>query len=149
MELHIVAESKQLEMAEPPSQEPERVTGARIMVVDDEPTVCQFLNQVLTQEGHKVETILGSQTAFQRMNVAQYDLFLLDIKMPVISGIDLYRSMKEIDPSLQRKVIFIAGEVISPKTKAFLAKTRIPCLTKPFDLEQLRKEINRKLRQGA
>ena len=149
VELPIVAEPKQMEMAEPAGEEPERVAEARIMVVDDEPSICQFLDRFLTGEGHKVETILGAQAALQRMNVAEYDLVLLDIKMPGMSGVELYEHMKEIDPALQRKVVFIAGEVISPQVKAFLSKTKVPCLTKPFNLERLKKELNHKLYQAV
>ncbi|MDH5695530.1 MAG: PAS domain S-box protein [Dehalococcoidia bacterium] len=149
VELPIVVEPKQLEMAEPADEKPEGVAKARIMVVDDEPSICQFLNRFLTGEGHKVQTVLNVEAALQKMNAAKYDLVLLDIKMPGMSGIELYEHMKEVDPALQQKVVFIAGEVNSSKVKAFLSKTRVPCLTKPFNLEQLKKELNHKLYQAV
>ena len=146
VEVPIVADADEAAVVEaPPPRKPKRAVKGRIMVVDDEPSICQFLGRLLTEEGHKVETILGAQTALQRMSIADYDLFLLDIKMPGMSGVELYQRMKEIAPSLQNRVIFLTGEVLSPRTKAFLSRNRAPYLTKPIDLEQLKKEIERKL----
>ena len=139
--LPVVAETKQPEMAEPSGKEPEKVTGAKIMVVDDEPHICRALDRLLTQEGHKVETISSAQTALQRLNTAKYDLILLDIKMPGMNGIEFYNHMKEMDPSLQQKVVCITGDVISARNKAFLDKAGIPCIAKPFGVDELMHQV--------
>jgi CheY-like chemotaxis protein len=142
IELPIVAEAEPLELAEPSEKELERMIGTRIMVVDDEPTVCQFLNEVLTQEGHNIETIDNASAALERLKHEQYDLILLDIRMPGMSGIELYRHIEEIDPSLLRSVVFITGDTISPDTMEFLNETDVRYLSKPFYVEQLKKDIN-------
>lgn len=141
VELPIVAETEQPKMAEPSGKEPKKVTGARIMVVDDEPHICRALHRLLTQEGHNVETTSSAQVALQRLNTAKYDLILLDIRMPGMNGIELYHHMKEMDPSLQRKVVCITGDVISPRNKAFLDEAGIPCITKPFGVDELMGQV--------
>jgi len=124
-------------MDEPDSQEPENVTGAKILVVDDEPNICRVLDRLLTREGHDVETTSNAQMALKRLNGTKYDLILLDIKMPGMNGIEFYNHMKDIAPSLQRKVVCITGDVISARNKAFLEKAKIPCITKPFTVDGL------------
>lgn len=137
IDLPIMAESKQSITSEPSSQEPSKVSVARIMVVDDEPHICRALDRLLTEKGHKVDTLSQAQTALQQLQVAKYDLILLDIRMPGMDGIEFYHHLKEIDPSLQQKVICITGDVISASNKAFLEQARIPCVTKPFGIEAL------------
>ncbi|MFC2071834.1 response regulator [Chloroflexota bacterium] len=141
IDLPIIAETKQPKMAEPSGKEPEKVTGAKIMVVDDEPHICRVLDRLLTQEGHEVETISNAQTALQRLNTEKYDLILLDIRMPGMNGIEFYNHLEEIDLSLQQKVVCITGDVISARNKAFLDEAGIPCLAKPFGVGELRRQV--------
>jgi signal transduction histidine kinase/CheY-like chemotaxis protein len=142
VELPIVTEPEQLKFAEVPGEELGRVTRARIMVLDDEPGVCQFLSQALTEEGHNVETINNASVALERLKHEGYDLILLDIKMPGMDGIEFYKQVKKIASSLQRRVVFITGDIMSPNIQNFLNKTKAYYLSKPFDVEQLKKDIN-------
>ena len=148
IELPVVAEVQQLESDETAVEEPGRVTGARIMVVDDEPAICQFLSQVLTQEGHNVETIDNASAALERLKCERYSLILLDIRMKGMDGIELYRHIGEIASSLQRRVIFITGDTMTSTTRSFLDRTKARCIAKPFDTEQLKEEINQILIEG-
>jgi signal transduction histidine kinase/CheY-like chemotaxis protein len=142
VELPIVTKSEQLKFAELPEEESQRATRARIMVLDDEPSVCQFLSQALTEEGHNVETINNASAALERLKHEGYNLILLDIKMPGMDGIEFYKQVKKISPSLQRRVVFITGDIMSPNIQNFLDKTKAYYLSKPFDVEQLKKDIN-------
>jgi len=142
VKLPIVAEPKQLELAETAVEEPTRIIRAKIVVIDDEPAICQFLSLALTQEGYKVETIDNASAALERLKCERYNLILLDIRMEGMDGIELYRHLKEIAPSLQRRVVFITGDTMTPSTQNFLDKTKVRCISKPFDIEQLKKEIN-------
>lgn len=141
IDLPVVSEAKQVETARPAEKTTKKVNGAKIMVVDDEPNICRVLDRLLSREGHQVETVSDAQKALKRLNKTRYDLILLDIKMPGMSGIEFYNNMKEIDPSLQEKVVCITGDVISPKNKAFLEKARIPCVAKPFSVDELIRQV--------
>jgi len=141
IELPILKEAKPEEDAEPAEEEPQRVSGARILVVDDEPNICRVLERLLSREGHSVDTMPDAQRALDSLRDTKYDLILLDLKMPGMSGIEFFNQMKEIDPSLEGKVVCITGDVISPRNKAFLDSTRIPCIVKPFTAEQLMRQV--------
>ncbi|MBM3141441.1 MAG: PAS domain S-box protein [Chloroflexi bacterium] len=148
VELPIVTEDSQLVLLEPTVEEPKKVTKAKILVIDDEPVIRQFVSRVLSEEGHEVEAVDKAEDALEKIKSKRYRLILLDIKMPGISSIELYKQFQEIAPSLMKRVVFITGDVLGKRTTDFLAKTKAPYIMKPFDAEQLKTEINRILARG-
>jgi len=147
VELPIIPEEKRLELAEPAIDESKKVAKAKILVVDDEPTILQLLSQILTGEGHKVQTVDNAHDVLVRIKRESYHLILLDIKLRGISGTELYKSIQKIAQSLARRVVFITGDVMGVDTRDFLSKAKVPYITKPFDIKQLKGDINRILTQ--
>jgi PAS domain S-box-containing protein len=143
IELPLITEEGQIQPAEPATEEPAKVTKAKILVVDDEPVIRQFISQVLGEEGHTVETVDNAASALKMVNNKRYRLILLDIKMPGMSGIELYKRFQKIAPSLTKRIVFVTGDVMGKRTLAFLNKTKTPYMMKPFDAKELRTEINR------
>jgi PAS domain S-box-containing protein len=148
IELPIVAEPVQTEKAEESKKEPQKSRGAKILVVDDEQAILTFLSRLLTEWGHTVETINNADAALERLKTERYSLILLDIKLPGMSGIELYHHIEETVPALTRRVIFITGDVMESTTRDFLEKTKAAHITKPLDIEVLKKMINRALNQA-
>ncbi|MCJ7654844.1 MAG: PAS domain S-box protein, partial [Dehalococcoidia bacterium] len=143
IELPLTTEEKQFELPEPVVEEPKKIAKAKILVVDDEPVIREFVSQVLGEQGHTVETADNAADALMKVKSKRYRLILLDIKMPGMSGIELYRQFQKIAPSLTKRVVFITGDVMGKRTLAFLDKTKTPYVMKPFDAKQLKAEINR------
>ena len=149
VELPVVTKEEQLKMAEPAAELPKTLSRARILVVDDDTIVQEFLTTILTEEGHQVEIVENGDDAQERVDSEDYDVILLDIKLPGMSGIELYRYMQKTAKSLARRVVFITGDTMSTDTVDFLATTRAPYIAKPFDGEQLKKDIDRILSQQS
>jgi PAS domain S-box-containing protein len=145
VELPIVAKPDQPESPKKPAEEPKEKVIGRILVVDDEPAICQLLKDLLTRDGHSVETVGDAGVALERLKRERFSLILLDIRMKGMSGIDLYQQMGKIAESLQRRVIFITGDTLARDTRDFLDGAAAPHICKPFDIQQLRKMINRVL----
>ena len=143
VELPVVTEEKQLKMAEPAAEVPKTLSRARILVVDDDTFVQKFLTEILGKEGHEVEIVENGDDALGRLGSEDYGVILLDVKLPGMTGIELYGYMQKMDKSLLRRVIFITGDVMSADTMVFIKSTGIPYITKPFDIEQLKKSISR------
>jgi len=143
VELPVIVEAGGLEMVEPAGEELQKMPRARILVVDDEPSTLEFLSRLLTSEGHEVETVSNAAEAFEMVKNKRYSLILLDIKMPGASGIELYGRMQKIAQSFADRVIFITGDIMGTDTEAFLSKTKAPYITKPFDVNQLKKKIEK------
>jgi PAS domain S-box-containing protein len=149
VELPIVAADKQWRLPKLAEDDSKRTARERIMVVDDELVVQQFLSELLTGKGHKVDTVGNANDALERINTESYSLILLDIKLPGMSGIELYEHIKRIHPALSERVIFITGDIAGEDTKQFLSKTSAPSIAKPLDTTQLCKNIAQMLEQKS
>jgi PAS domain S-box-containing protein len=143
IELPLVTEEGQFEPSEPVIEEIPKVAKAKILVVDDEPVIRQLISQVLGEQGHVVETVDNAATALKMVKSKRYRLILLDIKMPGMSGVELYKQFQKIAPSLTKRVVFITGDVMGKRTLAFLEKTKTPYMMKPFDARELKTQISR------
>jgi DNA-binding response OmpR family regulator len=97
----------------------------------------------LTGEGHDVEIIDNGDEALDKLGSEDYDVILLDIKLPGMNGIEIYKQLRKKDKSAAGRVIFITGDVMAKDTMGFLSRTKAPYIAKPFDAEQLKTEIAR------
>jgi nitrogen-specific signal transduction histidine kinase/ActR/RegA family two-component response regulator len=147
VELPIIRQQKEEEAK--PSESDTREAGeavkARILVVDDEPTIVQVLKRVLTGEGYEVESIDKAKEALDLIKGRMHALILLDIKLPDMSGLELYQHLDKTDKSLTQRIIFVTGDVLGTDTMDFFSRTGVAYITKPFDMEQLKKEVKSKL----
>jgi CheY-like chemotaxis protein len=145
VEIPIIAREDEPEPPKTVVEEPRRVIGARILIVDDEEAICQLLKRLLTLEGHNVEFVHSGNAALEKLKVERFSLILLDIRMKGMNGIELYEQLGKIALSLQRRVVFITGDTLAPDTRSFLEKTKAHFICKPFDVGQLRKTVNQVL----
>ncbi|MBM3174286.1 MAG: PAS domain S-box protein [Chloroflexi bacterium] len=148
VELPVVTEIDTPDAPEPAADEPERVGKARILVVDDEQVIRDLAKRILTGEGYKVDTVDNAKDALKMIEGKRYNLLLLDIKMPGMDGVQLYRRLEKIAKSLAKRVVFVTGDVMSADTDRFLTETRVAHIAKPFDAAQLKKEVKRALSEG-
>jgi len=79
----------------------------KILIVDDEPDITLTLGKGLEQGGYDVHVFNDPLVALSNFKPGTYDLLLLDIKMPNMTGFELYRKLKEIDSKV--KVCFITA----------------------------------------
>jgi two-component system, NtrC family, response regulator PilR len=68
---------------------------ARLLIIDDEPSLCQLLEIAFRKEGYKVETATSGKSAIQKIDSQAHDLIISDIRMPDISGIDLLKHARQ------------------------------------------------------
>ena len=110
-----------------------RKTSYSILIVDDEPGIRDILTRILSEIGYRTEGASDARSALTKIAENGYDLCIIDLKMPRISGRRLYEIIAERHPSAAEKVIFITGDTITPATQKFLDSTERPYLTKPFN----------------
>jgi len=73
----------------------------------------------------------------------RFDLILTDIRMPRLDGPGLYRELRQRDPGLARRLVFLTGDTLSPDVAQMLAESGLPSVTKPFDLEDVLRVVRR------
>ena len=110
-----------------------------ILVVDDEPNARDMMARVLTGDGHAVDTASDGTDAGSRLREASYDCVVADVRMPGMSGPELYRLTAQTIPELAGRFIFVTGDTMSAETSAFLSSTASPHLMKPIDSGELRR----------
>ena len=108
-----------------------------MLIVDDDDAVRELLTEGLLEAGCDVDQATDGQVAWQKLSQHHYDAVILDVKMPGISGPELYERMGQRSPEMARRVIFITGDTVSPDTVEFLQSMDAPRLAKPFVLEEL------------
>jgi len=110
-----------------------KTAGENILIVDDEPGIRDILTRILAERGYRTDCASDAKTALSKLNENGYDLYIIDLKLPRISGRKLYEIMMAKYPSSTRKVMFITVDTITPSTQDFLDSTGKPYLTKPFN----------------
>ena len=114
----------------------ESITGD-ILIVDDIPENLEYLSKILSQQGHKVRSVLNGQAALKVARAAQPNLILLDIKMPEMDGYQVCQYLKA-DPLTQDiPIIFLSAlDQAEDKVNAF-SVGGIDYIPKPFQAEEL------------
>ena len=119
----------------------------RILVVEDEPAICELCRRVLSGEGFEVDIAVDGKVAQDMIEKQQYHLFLLDIRLPLMNGKELYQWLQEKHPQLANRVIFTSGSAIGVDTATFLKQTGRPSLPKPFTPDELKTIIRETLEE--
>jgi PAS domain S-box-containing protein len=126
-------------------QLPHELKGAKALVVDDESFLLECLVDALGTWGMEVSSAARGEEAIQQLETGAFDLIVSDIRMPGLSGMDLYEWLKAQRPAMTRRILYTTGDSFDAKTRAFLEANQVPYLGKPFDLKQLKQGLERLL----
>jgi DNA-binding NtrC family response regulator len=102
-----------------------------VLLVDDEPALLKALESLLRRSGHNVVALDNPITALQRLAAEDFDVALLDIKMPQLSGLELLNAVKHRRPEVE--VIIMTGHATVETALQALKMGAYDYLTKPFD----------------
>ena len=109
----------------------------KALVVDDEESNAALVRRVLAGAGYDVESTTLSRRALVMIERTAYDAVICDVKMPELSGQELYGRVCQIRPEMARRFIFITGDIDGEDTRQFLDQSRCSYFMKPFNLERL------------
>ncbi|MET0085805.1 MAG: response regulator [Sedimenticola sp.] len=112
-------------------------SSANIMVVDDNPANLRLLSDLLSSEGYNVRASLSGEMALKSISDTPPDLVLLDVKMPVIDGIEVCRRLKADEHSRAIPVIFISALGDTEKKMRGFEAGGVDYVTKPFASEEV------------
>jgi DNA-binding NtrC family response regulator len=112
----------------------------RILIVDDETGLCDFIRHYLTGRGFEVVVAFSSQEALEVLNERAINIVLSDIMMPSMDGLELLRQIKESNP--QVVVIMMTAYASLDKAVKAIAYGAADLLIKPFEVGRLLQVIN-------
>jgi DNA-binding NtrC family response regulator len=111
----------------------------KVLIVDDEPNICGLLRESLSDRGYQCTIAQSAAQALERLNESKFDVALLDVRMPGMSGVELLNRVKSSYPSLAIIMLTAVDEVdTAVETMKAGASDYI---TKPFDLDRVDKAV--------
>lgn len=111
-----------------------------ILVIDDDPEICKIVSEMLTRKGHRVVAAPDGEKGMALLRQNNYHLVLTEMCMPGMSGWEVARSVKQLNPDTP--VIMLTGWNIT-KDEMVLKTKEVDCvLTKPLDLSQIHELVN-------
>ena len=118
----------------------------RVLIVDDEPAICDLIFEDLSELGYLCEIAFDGKCALQKIAKDGFDLTLLDIRLPEISGIEL---LKEITSKHSSAVIMITAIDDVNTAVESMKLGALDYIVKPFSLDMLNSRINAALEKKA
>src|SRR5207302_7166908 len=108
-----------------------------ILVVDDDASIVHLLKENLEQEGYVVLAGYDGQAALQLAKVSRPNLIILDINMPLISGLKALEHLRGISETKNIPILFLSGETSAHVVPTLESAPRVAHVKKPIDLEDL------------
>ena len=124
---------------------PEKATGRKVLVVDDEPVVASSIRRSLTRRGCRVDEAFSGNDALNRILTEMYDLVLLDMRMPDANGLELLPTIKKHRPALP--VVMVTGYASIDTAVEAIQRGASDYMAKPFTQDELRAVVNRAFRR--
>ena len=119
-------------------------TKKRILHVDDEPDTLEVVKTILEKEGYEVESVESGKGALKQVKLDSFELILLDVMMPDMSGWDLFTRIASIKP--EYKVVFLTVlEITESRLKQLKEHGVKDYITKPFDRDELVAKVKKAL----
>ena len=109
---------------------------ARLLVVDDEQSMREFLESFLRREGYDVSTAADVDTALSYLESDEIDLVITDMQMPEKTGLDLILEARELSP--ETAMVMITGFGTTDSAISAMREGAYDYLTKPFKVDELR-----------
>ncbi|OHB80476.1 MAG: Fis family transcriptional regulator [Planctomycetes bacterium RBG_16_64_12] len=109
--------------------------SARILVVDDEEVVCKSCHRLLSEEGHRVDTSLDPRDGLAMAEQNPYDLIIVDLKMPGISGMEFLQRIRAVRP--ETEVVMMTGYAQIATAVEAMKLGAFDYIPKPFSPDQL------------
>jgi DNA-binding NtrC family response regulator len=119
--------------------------NAKIMVIDDEESMCRFMQIMLQKEGYDVTSTVSSKEALEEMKSKDYDLVIADLMMPEMNGLELLSRAKSIHPDINF-IVMTAYASVDSAIEA-LKKGAFDYITKPFKVDEIKIAIKKSLTQ--
>jgi PAS domain S-box-containing protein len=113
------------------------LVGRRVLFLEDEEALREIGCEVLEAEGCQVVPVGNGQDALVRLAEETFDVVVSDVKMPGLSGLEVYRRACALHSGLARRFHFVTGDVVRPETARFLEETGCAHLEKPYNVDQL------------
>ena len=117
----------------------------RVLVVDDDREICDFMETLLTKDGMVVKTVTDPNEVVEEVKQGGYHLLVLDLMMPNMDGIETLQRVRRVDTDIA-VVIFTGYPTLETAVQSMKLEA-VDYLKKPFDPEEFRSVVDRVMRK--
>jgi DNA-binding NtrC family response regulator len=117
----------------------------RILIVDDDPDVCEYLQKFLSKDGYDVTTVSQPATVLDELKEKAYQIIILDLKMPGMSGEELLRRIRAVDSDIC--IIIYTGYPSVDSAVETMKQQVFDYIKKPFNIEDFRAVIRKAVQE--
>lgn len=108
-----------------------------VLLIEDEPAVMSYVRAVLERNGYEVVCSQSGVDGLKQLESGEFMGVVSDMRTPGgVDGADVYAWISANRPDLVSRLVFITGDVASEETAATLFRTGVPCVEKPFRVQQ-------------
>jgi two-component system response regulator HydG len=111
--------------------------GALILVVDDDENLCTSLKASLSEKGNRVSIAYDGNTAIEKAHENNFDIILIELRLPVLNGLETYLAIREIRPKVAAIITSSSPQEMSELAQQALLENAYACLEKPIDMDKL------------
>lgn len=124
---------------------PVQVPQVRILVVDDDKAICEYVQTVLEKDGFSVKTLTNPLLAEEEVRHGDFHLILLDLMMPKLDGIEVLKKIRKLDSDVA--VVIFTGFPTLDTAVAGMKLDVVDYIKKPFQVEDLREVVARVMKK--
>jgi DNA-binding NtrC family response regulator len=117
----------------------------RILIVDDDPDVCEYLQKFLSKDGYDVTTVSQPSMVLDELKEKAYQIIILDLKMPGMSGEELLRRIRAVDSDIC--IIIYTGYPSVDSAVETMKQQVFDYIKKPFNIEDFRAVIRKAVQE--
>ncbi|HET6514396.1 MAG TPA: response regulator [Thermodesulfovibrionales bacterium] len=111
----------------------------KILIIDDEPDITEIVSLFAEQLGFAADVSYSGDDAREKFASRKYWVVFCDLRMPGLSGLEIFAMFSQLDPEVKRRFVLITGALIDSDTEAIVRKKRITIFTKPFNFDAFQK----------
>ncbi len=116
------------------------IKDKKIMAVDDDEMICQLIDRILHDKVKCLDVISSPQSAVQAIHQVDYNLFMIDLHMPQIDGLQLLKIIRE-DTKLRTPILFLTADLVNSDLKEAHKQENIWVMGKPFTQKQILEKL--------
>lgn len=111
--------------------------GTMILVADDDENLCSSMKDVLEDSGYRVSVAYDGSTAVEMTRRNNFDIILIDLKMPILNGLETYLAIRDIRPDVVAIIITGHAKDMDDMVQEAIQKRAYTCLEKPVNMDTL------------
>ena len=127
----------------------DRAQNGYVLIVDDEPYIRLLISRIVRGQGYPILMAADGVGALAQIARWPIRLIICNLRMPRMSGPELYDLLWKISPAMAGRLVFCSGDTVSEQSGQFLESSGRPWLAKPFDLDDLVRMVEGQIKSPA